>query len=1024
MIKPEETHPENKLDDSYSSSSSDDSDDSSSGSSSFDDTDSTDSSYDSNEEVNVENKEIEVLIGSGVDAGNPKSLNTELKPLKKTITKPESEEERGDVEVLENNDVQQVEDRTDMKEGLLGSDEVQAKEVTDDAKDFDAGKQSEEKPTSSNEESMEFKISDDEKVIIQLSNEDKNQHDTLDSGIELEVKEPSEETTQVVRSDKKFDDEDVDGVANEAKLEVVDDTDVDKIIEAEIEEELQAEVDEKMAVSEAEPTTGSKSKNLAKLETELENKLKKMTISLPEANDMTEFKKEDKDGINEQINNDVVQNGRKDGIEDVTSSNSIPSPTHNHHGYHINVANTNATSKKEEEYEEKKIFIETDVVDNHLDEMQHHEVATPDSGFAHHGYSPINASTKFTPDTPSQDEKKFNFNEETHQDKVENIDDNSNEIYKKSVENDASVENHEEEQVEVPVIHNDTKMKASENVSSSKKAVNAEPLAEDKQDDPLIRYMNEEIMLPMTEKDRKDEGLCLWAEAKSERDDIVFEDFLGLRSRVVKPRTAWWTENEDQPVKPEEGIENIVDETNKALHYFLMKQLQESEAVDTSMDIDILNEKLQEERLRKKEIVPTKVWWQVDEKSQSKNCPPTVESRKWFFDSIHDQENQQSRANITKSVSQKRLLGKQGWLTEKDRSDEKKIAGFMDQDVEKVSKEGNEGNDSKNNDEKTQDSTATTDEKKKVPENKVSDEQEDDSEDEDEKRDETSKPKPDSIDMVIEDLQKQLSRRLVDNNIVHEDNEEEKLTFVSPLEFTTITQKARTAKDILKRNSKKSTKLEKKLEEPSSQIKDLIQGATADSVARRTNACGTLKLLASKKTNISMLINSDGLLQALIFVIVQEATEEEKVANDSAKLRALATLSMLSQPKDGRRIICQQDGLTKCLVNVLTKEKGEICLHACNVITALAKTEENREIIIARKGLLKKLSSILRNAEEKGDESVDNDDKTDEDTKSNSVSEDFSITSLEQQINAIRMNACAALLHLSKCCGATVSLLV
>ncbi len=522
---------------------------------------------------------------------------------------------------------------------------------------------------------------------------------------------------------------------------------------------------------------------------------------------------------------------------------------------------------------------------------------------------------------------------------------------------------------------------------------------------------------PLPKRKAIDDGISIVVEEKIERDDVIFENFGNLRKKRVKTNAVWWMDNSDVQVETRFDEKHVNLEPSS--DDWFIEQFKEAENSASELDVDALNVRLEAERSKKVSKVK-KIWWKVDNASKPNYLPLSHDKIQWFFNSMIEQENKPGLMNVEKD--RKAQAGKRSWLTEQDRNDEKKLAVYIadkshkrDLDID----DSNEGKDLAKSSEVHKETTVESG-------RNTNDNEE--SEDESVKKDETIKTRHGSIVDVIEEVVKGITNKIDGINIVHDDGDGDVIVFKDTLNFTGLAQKSRTTKEILKKNSKKSKKLKVQLDTPSQKIQDLIEGAMESSISRRSNACGTIKLLATKKTNVPMLIKSAGLIKALVFVLREEYSEDEIEASQSSQLRALATLAILSQPKEGRRIICEEEGLLEALSNIMTKGASEVCLHACSIIAALTKTEENREIIMSKKGLLRKLSLILRNAEEKVDDRLDKadskskdpDDDTDEDESNTDNSEDFKKTS-EKQINAIRLNACAALLHLSKHCAVTVS---
>jgi hypothetical protein len=266
--------------------------------------------------------------------------------------------------------------------------------------------------------------------------------------------------------------------------------------------------------------------------------------------------------------------------------------------------------------------------------------------------------------------------------------------------------------------------------------------------------------------------------------------------------------------------------------------------------------------------------------------------------------------------------------------------------------------------------------------------------------------------------------------------------------------------------------------EPKTELKELLEATTGTSVARRSNACGALKVLSTQKKNQLTLVRAKGFLDALVFVVSQEIPKVDKETAIDARSRAVAVLLSVSEPKDNRAAVCAHPGLLEALVQVIREDQGEARAHACGTIAMLAKTAGNREKICQTDGLIETLSIVVRGtidihrpikvpednkyvprATSEGDGPDDEGDESIEDVRS-SFSRDSTVPSDEDEpstqgssysdsafsprsetdilsvpssirkqqgvkysehLKRARSNACAAFLHLSKHCPVLVS---
>jgi hypothetical protein len=201
--------------------------------------------------------------------------------------------------------------------------------------------------------------------------------------------------------------------------------------------------------------------------------------------------------------------------------------------------------------------------------------------------------------------------------------------------------------------------------------------------------------------------------------------------------------------------------------------------------------------------------------------------------------------------------------------------------------------------------------------------------------------------------------------------------------------------------------------EPSLQIVDLIDNIMGDCISRRSNACGALKVMVSQKKNAITLGSTSGVLDALLFAACSSVDNGESY---TAAVRALGAIAGLSQIPDNRRYICECPGLLPYLVEVLNTDTGEACLQACSIVAALAKSEDNKDAIMSIDGLANCLSHTLVKLNEESVDCEEKEAREDMSTSNMSTMSSRKIEKKQKVISSARLNACAALLHLSKKC--------
>jgi len=248
---------------------------------------------------------------------------------------------------------------------------------------------------------------------------------------------------------------------------------------------------------------------------------------------------------------------------------------------------------------------------------------------------------------------------------------------------------------------------------------------------------------------------------------------------------------------------------------------------------------------------------------------------------------------------------------------------------------------------------------------------------------------------------------------------------------------------------------------PKQELKQLIVAAMGTSLQRRSNACGALKVLTTKKKNQLTLVRTDGFLNALVFTASQEIAVSDLELAIDARSRAISCMRNVCSPKENRLQVLKHPGLIECLVKVLEEDVAEAKVLACTALALLAKSPECRPLLVKACGLLAALShtlvggppirTIASSVENKHTDATPNssglasDDASDYSGSStdDGISEDEpSIGSIDQAtkpaaaLNSIktrnenlkddyyqhaRSSACAALVQLSRSCEVSVS---
>lgn len=147
--------------------------------------------------------------------------------------------------------------------------------------------------------------------------------------------------------------------------------------------------------------------------------------------------------------------------------------------------------------------------------------------------------------------------------------------------------------------------------------------------------------------------------------------------------------------------------------------------------------------------------------------------------------------------------------------------------------------------------------------------------------------------------------------------------------------------------------------QPTPQLEELLAAAKGTSLARRSNACGAIKVLAAKKKNQLTLARTLGLLDALIFAANEKPTSEDADAALDARTRAVTAILFLAEPKENRVLVFEHPNLPQCLVKVIKEDCGEARVHATSALAVMAKTAQNRDEMVKIKHLLTTLAKVV-----------------------------------------------------------------
>lgn len=194
-----------------------------------------------------------------------------------------------------------------------------------------------------------------------------------------------------------------------------------------------------------------------------------------------------------------------------------------------------------------------------------------------------------------------------------------------------------------------------------------------------------------------------------------------------------------------------------------------------------------------------------------------------------------------------------------------------------------------------------------------------------------------------------------------------RIKFRNPYPIPPPITRPRDPAEILKDHEKPPPKANTSWLNPKESLDALLRAAKGTSVARRSNACGALKVLASKKKNTPALARTSGVLDALIFAASQIPPSRDDTVALDARTRAVTTILSLAELKENRVLVFMHPNLPETLVKVIREDTGEARVHACMALAVLAKTPDNRDKMVEIKGLVTTLGKVVGG---KGDDGI------------------------------------------------------
>ena len=458
---------------------------------------------------------------------------------------------------------------------------------------------------------------------------------------------------------------------------------------------------------------------------------------------------------------------------------------------------------------------------------------------------------------------------------------------------------------------------------------------------------------------------------------------------VQKSSLPWWLSNKTKESFVEENDE--ADVAGKIKAKWFMQQLQQSEAAL----LERPHTSARQTKQRSNTQQSRDIWWHIPDQYENLNKPDSRIARAWYFDAA-DQENdidistfdvsRQEDCNLPTTQRRKVTnITTRSWLVESD-SREKMLSGV--EEVNPSSGISIEGSTIKGEQQPVE---------IVIPESIA-----------------ILSDAPQSVESAITVLKSEIAQAIyaLDDGNTYSDTP---VTFKNPVP-NIASHELPNSNEILKKHTKRRKTFESKYITPKPHIRDLLEAVNSDSASRRSNASGTLKLMASQKKNVAMLGSSLGLLDSLVRLAKIEAIGADYEAILVSRNRALISIALICQGKENRRAICEHSDLINFLSDTIKSNDHEGRLHSCSAIAALAKTEENRDMLAEKDGLIEELAKLLASLKESGLESL-----TDEERASMNMAR---VAAEKKIATSTRLNACAALLHLSKQCTVSVRILI
>jgi hypothetical protein len=198
------------------------------------------------------------------------------------------------------------------------------------------------------------------------------------------------------------------------------------------------------------------------------------------------------------------------------------------------------------------------------------------------------------------------------------------------------------------------------------------------------------------------------------------------------------------------------------------------------------------------------------------------------------------------------------------------------------------------------------------------------------------------------------------------------------LPFESLARRDVEQKLIAPETEKTLREMPKKMHDPNKTLTDLLTAIASlqdkslmdlGYMVRRKNACGALQVLTANVKNRERICWTVGVLPALTSVLADTCVDGPKIAFADrrirvefveARKRAIAALTNLAMPTKNRVPVFHTPDLIYWIVVVIMEDSGAAQRGCCAILAYLAKSPENRLLLVQVPGLMDALIKVLR----------------------------------------------------------------